>query len=97
MHELSCVEHKGKKNATLEKFIIYEFLCVHLSASEFYKAALSYRAFSMTKEKRTQIKQSNMQFLLRLFCMHFLCACFLLDVIQQDIVLSDTKETVWMT
>lgn len=84
VHELPRVEHKGKKIQHLRSLLFMNF---YVSISQLLNCTrqLSHtELFSMVEEKRTRIKWSNAQFLLRLFCMHFLCACFLLDVKRTD-------------
>lgn len=85
VHEFPWAQRE--ENATLEKFIIYAFLCVRLSAPELLWGSSLIQSF-LVWLKRKGPKLSNLTdtsyWGSHAFCMYFLCACFFLDVTRTD-------------
>lgn len=77
---MSSPEHKGKKMQHLRSLLFMHF---YVSVSQLLNSMrqLSHTELSsMIKEKRTQIKQSNRHFLLRLSCLlHVFSLCMFLS------------------
>lgn len=84
VHEFPWAQKE--ENATLEQFIIYEFLCPSLSFWTLQGRSLI-QSF-LVRLKRKEPKWGNLTcssyWGSHAFCMRFLCACFFLDVTRTD-------------